>query len=175
MPSNILSVAGIKAGFSWNFEQTTAFGSNTANAGSFSYSSSLANGTGAGKATVFYASEFDLAASANLAIDLAAGVTDVFGDSISFTKIRYIYIEVVADAANVKVGSSITVGGHAAAVASFFGSATDTIKVRNGGCFQLSCTDATGYAVTGTTADTIKILNNDAVNALTVRIGIVGE
>lgn len=174
MPTNSLNVSGIKSGFTWDFQRTTAFGSSTSNSGSFNYSTSLLAGAGAGKAALFYANEFDLAASGSLDIDLAAGVNDVFGNSISFTKIRLLYIQVVTDAEAVKIGTSILVGGHAAAVVSFLGAATDKIRIRNGGCFQL-CANDIGYTVTATTADFIKIVNEDAVNALTVRIGVVGE
>lgn len=175
MPTNSLNVSGIKSGFTWDFQRTTAFGSSTSNAGNFNYSTSLTNGTGAGKCSIFYADEFDIAASGTANIDLAAGVTDVFGNSVSFTKIRLIYIQVVTDTDLVKVGTSVLVGGHASAVTSFFGDASDKIRIRNGGCFQLSAIDATGYAVTATTADMIKIANEDSSAAVTVRIGVVGE
>lgn len=172
--STSLVIGGIRAGFSWSFTKSTTFGSDTSNSGAFSYGSSLTSGTGAGTASVFYADEITIAAGATTNLDLAASLTDIFGASISFAKIRLLYIEVLATDAS--TGTSISVGGHAsAACASFFGDSSDKIKVKNGGCFQLSCKDAAGYAVTATTGDIIKIVNDDNSNPVVVRIGIAGE
>lgn len=172
-----LSVSGIKAGFSWDLQKTNNFGSNTSNSGSFSYASTLANGTGVDKANAFYATQETIAASGTLNLDLSNSSTfDPLSTAVAFTKIKLIYIEVVADPDAVAVGSGITVGGHAtAAMSTFFGSDTDKIKIKQGGCFQLSCNTAAGYAVTATTADIIKIVNDDSAASVIVRIGIVGE
>ena len=172
--STSLSIGGIRAGFSWTFSKSTSFGSDTSNSGAFSYSNSLTAGTGAGAASKFYADEITIAGGATSNLDLAASLTDIFGNSISFSKIRLLYVEVVASESS--TGESVSLGGHAtAACASFFGSNSDTIKVKNGGCFQLTCKDASAYAVTATTADIIKIVNNDNSNPVVVRIGIAGE
>ncbi len=39
---------------------------------------------------------------------------------------------------------------------------------------MLACTDATGYAVTTTTGDILKIVNIDGVNSATVNVVIIG-
>lgn len=172
-----LSVSGIKSGFSWDLQKTNTFGANTSNSGSFSYSSSLATGTGVDKANLFYATQATLAASGVLDLDLSNSSTlDPLSTAVAFTKVKLIYIEVVTDPDAVAVGSGITVGGHAsAAMSTFFGDSTDKIKIKQGGCFQLTCNTAAGYAVTATTADIIKIVNDDSSAGVIVRIGIVGE
>lgn len=169
-----LAISGIRAGFGWSAAQTTTVGADTTNSGSFNFSSSLANGTGEGKCSVFYVDEISIAAGATANLDLSGALTDVFGASIAFTKIRLMYIELISS--TLSTGSSIYVGGHAtAAFSSFFGDATDKIRIRLGGCMQLSCSDSTGYPVTLTTADMLKIQNNDGSNPVIVRVGFAGE
>lgn len=172
--STSLAISGIRAGFSWSAAKTTSFGSDTTNSGGFNFSSSLTSGTGEGKASVFYVDEVPIAAGATVNIDLAGVYTDVFGGTVAFTKLRLLYVELLST--EVSTGASISVGGHAsAACASFFGDVTDKIKVRLGGCLQLSCVDATAYVVTATTGDLIKITNEDSANPVIVRIGLAGE
>lgn len=169
-----LSISGIRAGFSWSAAKTTSFGSDTTNSGGFNFSSSLTSGTGEGKASIFYVDELSLAAGATINVDLAGVNIDVFGGTVAFTKVRLLYVEVLSTEAS--TGESISIGGHAsAAFASFFGDVSDKIKVRLGGCLQLSCVDATAYPVTATTGDLIKITNNDSANPVIVRFGLAGE
>lgn len=170
-----LAISGIRAGFSWSAAKTTNFGSDTTNSGGFNYGTSFSSGTGAGKSSVFYVDEISIAAGATVNLDLAGVQVDVFGATVAFTKIRLLYVELLSVDVT-STGESISVGGHAsAACASFFGDATDKIKVRLGGCFQLNCIDATAYVVTATTGDLIKITNNDGANPVIVRIGLAGE
>lgn len=172
--STSLAISGIRAGFGWSAAQSTTVGADTTNSGSFSFTSSLASGTGEGKASVFYVDEITIAAGATLNLDLSDSLTDVFGASIAFTKLRLIYIELLSTTGS--TGSSITVGGHAsAACSSFFGDVTDKIKIRLGGCLQLACRDTVAYAVTATTADILKIVNDDGSNPVIVRIGLAGQ
>lgn len=168
------SVTGIKAGFAWGAAKTTNVGADTSNSGSFVYSNSLTAGTGAEKVNMFYVDEIPIAAGATVNLDVSGALTDVFAASVTFTKIRLLYVELLST--ETSTGESISVGGHAsAACASFFGDVSDKIKVRLGGCLQLTCKDATAYAVTATTGDMLKITNNDAVNPVIVRIGLAGE
>lgn len=168
-----LSISGIKAGFSWGFTKTTNVGSDTSNSGSFSYSQNLNQGTGANNANKFFVDEITLAGGASTDLDLAGVLVDIFSTATTFTKIRLIYIEVVTSDAS--TGEAITVGGSTTAFSSFLGDVTDKVKVRNGGCFQLSCSDATAYAVTASTGDILKIINLDSTLPVIVRVGLAGE
>lgn len=171
-----LTVSGVRAGFSWDMQKTTDFGANTVNSGSFAYASSFVNGTGANSANQFYVTQFTLAGGATQSIDLSNTATlDPLAAAVAFTKIKLLYIEVVEDPDAVATGTGITVGGDTNAVSSIFGDASDKIKVQQGGCFQLSTPSSAGYAVTSSTADTIKIVNDDSTNAVIVRVGVVGE
>lgn len=175
MPTTV-TVSGIKAGFSWDMQKTTTFGANTVNSGSFSYASSFTSGTGAGAANHIYVTQATIAASGTLSIDLSnTGTLDPLDAAVSFANIKMIYIEVVEDPDAVATGSSISVGGDTNAVSTIFGDASDKIKIQQGGCFQLSTPTSSGYAVTASTGDIIKIVNNDSTAAVIVRVAVVGE
>lgn len=171
-----LTVNSIKASLNWNFTNALDY-ANTVNQGSFAYSDSLADGTAADQANRIYLYESTLAATTALNLDLAGTLTDVFGSVITMARIKVIYVELTGDTA----GGPILVGGHATlGVDNWLESATDhdtdqpSVRVRRPGVFLLSTTDATGYAVTATTEDMLRIYNEHATIAATIRVGIVG-
>jgi len=121
---------------------------------------SLLDGTGAGKASKGYSAPRSLAASATDALDLAGGLTDAFGASITFTKIKMIIIK----AADTNTGN-LTVGGGTTPANSWLGAATDKVVIKPGGIFILAAPDANGYTVTNTSADLLNIVNTVAASA----------
>lgn len=175
--STSLTVSPISVSVGWNFQNVLTW-ANAVNSSNFSWSKTLANGTGAGNAQYVYVTQPSIAASSSLNIDLAGSVTDVYGNTITFAKIKVIYVELTTTTA----ASTIDVGGASSAgfanwISSAGTFATDQpkVRVRNGGIFFLGCTDGTGYAVTATTADILKITNNDGAVAASLNILIVGE
>jgi hypothetical protein len=132
--------------------------------------SRLSNGSGANQAQSFFGDQRTLAASASENLDLSGGLTDVFGAAIAFTKIKAILVKASADNVN-----DVVVGGHgAAAAASFFGDATDKVKVKPGGTMLLIAPDANGYAVTAATGDLLTVANSGAGTGVTYDILIIG-
>jgi hypothetical protein len=130
----------------------------------------LTNGTGANQINQLFADTRTLAASATENIDLAGGLTDPFGTAITFTKIKALIIRAKSTNTN-----DVVVGGHAtAACASFFGDATDKVKVKPGGVVAFVAPDANGYAVTATTADLLTIANSAAGTGVTYDIFLLG-
>lgn len=131
---------------------------------------SLSDGLGADQARYLFTDTRTLVASANENIDLAGVLTDVFGNLLTFDKIKALIIK--ADAANV---NDVLVGGAATAQASaFFGDVTDVVKVKPGGMMALIAPDATGYDITATTADLLKIANSGAGTSVSYTIIIIG-
>ncbi len=175
--AKVLTAGPFRVSGSFLHTNSTTLGTTINYSDSVSWSGSFTDGSGASQANKLYAELLTIAASASNNLDLAAGVTDPFGTTFSFTLVKIIYVEVTTTTA----ATSIQVGGHAtAAVNTIFGSA-DThdndqpcIKVRNGGVFFLGCTDATGYAVTATTEDILLLKNLDGVAGATVKIVLVG-
>ena len=171
-----LSIPSILARVQWVFTNTGTSG-DTSTASSFSYTKSLTSGTSASQADRFYAISSTLAGGATSNVDLAGSLVDVFGNTITFARIKVIYVELTADTTS----TGLSVGGHATAALANWITSTDSlandapaVKIRNGGCFLLACTDATGYAVTATTADILKLTNLDGTNTATYKLALVG-
>ena len=128
------------------------------------------DGTGADQAKEVFTDTRTLTASAVENLDLAGVLTDAFGNVLTFTKVKALIIK--ADSTNV---NDVVVGGHAtAAFFSMFGAATHTLKVRPGGMFVVTAPDATGLAVTATTADMLTVTNGGAGTSVSYTIIIIG-
>jgi hypothetical protein len=129
----------------------------------------LANGTGNDQADVIWSDERTIAASANDDLDLAGSLVGAFGNTLTFAKIKAILV--IADDANT---NNVVIG--AAASAQFvgpFGAATHTIAVRPGGVFLIAIPD-TGWTVTATSADLLRIANSAGGTPVTYKLVIVG-
>jgi hypothetical protein len=131
---------------------------------------SLSNGTGASQATHVWADTRTLAASATENLDLAGGLTDAFGATLTFTAIKAIRIRPASANTN-----NVVVGGAASNAFPLFGDATDTIALKPGGLLMIVDPSAAGYAVTAGTGDILKIANSAAGTAVTYTIEIIGE
>ena len=130
----------------------------------------LTDGTGADQAKKIWTDTRTLTASSSENLDLAGVLTDAFGATLTFTKIKAIIIK--ADAANV---NDVVIGNHAtAACLMFFGAAAHTAAIKPGGMLAVVAPDANGYAVTATTADMLKVLNSGAGTSVTYTIIVIG-
>lgn len=128
------------------------------------------DGTGANQANRAFTDKRTLAASTTEDIDLAGVLIDALGNTLTFDKIKALIVK--ADAGNV---NDVLVGGAASAQASaFFGDVTDAVRVKPGGVIALIAPDASGYDITATTADLLKIANSGAGSGVTYTIIIVG-
>lgn len=120
-----------------------------------------------------------IAGGATENFDLSGVLTNIVGDATAaLSAIKHICIELISvaqDSTNGTACSSITIGNHATAawIAPFGAAGTYTIV--NGGYWAHEDPSAAGVAVTATTADIIKIVNNDGAVAAYVRITILGE
>lgn len=131
---------------------------------------SLATGTGAAQADKIFHDQRTLAASATEDLDLAGGLTDAFGATLTFARIKAIIV--IAASANT---NNVLVGGAASnQFINWVSDATDKIVVRPGGMFALVASDATSYAVTAATGDLLRIGNSAGGTGVTYDIIIVG-
>lgn len=131
----------------------------------------LESGTGAGKADIRFTDTRTLVASATEDLDLAGVLTDSFGATLTFARIKGLVI--AASAANT---NNVIVGGAAAnAWASLLGAA-GTLTLRPGASVALltGAADATGYAVTPGTADLLKIANSGAGTSVSYDLVVIG-
>lgn len=163
----------IAASFKWNFSNTVSLVGTTSNSTSFAYSDVLSNGTAADNADLLYIAAPTISASGTLNLDLAASLTDIFGNSITFARVKGIFIKF--DSTTAATTSTVTIGNHASAAAPmFFGAAAHTATIHATGVFMTCRSDATGWPITATTADILKIVNNDSSNAVILNIAIWG-
>lgn len=136
----------------------------------YGYNAVLTDGTGANQAKELFTDTRTLAASGSEDLDLAGGLTDALGNTLTFSKIKALIIK--ADAGNT---NDVLVGGHAtAAIASLFGDATDKVRVKPGGLMALVAPDANGYAITATTADLLTVANSAGTTGVTYSIIVIG-
>lgn len=130
---------------------------------------SLLNGTAAGQADLIFTDTRTLAASATEDLDLAAGLTDAYGVSITFARIKAVII--AAATANT---NNVNVTRPASNGVPLFLAASDGLAVRPGGAFALFCSDATGVAVTAGTGDLLTLTNSSGTTGVTYTVIIIG-
>jgi len=136
----------------------------------FSRYANLTSGSGANQASKVFDDTRTLAASTTEDLDLAGGLTDSFGATLTFTKIKGIFV--AAAAANT---NNVLVGGAASnAFINWVSDATDKVVVRPGGALALFAPDSTAYAVTAGTGDLLRIGNSGAGTSVSYDIVIVG-
>lgn len=131
---------------------------------------SLTDGAGLNAANRMWTDRRTLTASSSESLDLAGSLTDAFGTAITFARVKALVV--AASDGNV---NNVLVGGAASAqFVNWVSDATDVVVVRPGGLFVLVAPDATGYAVTATTADLLKVANSSSGTSVTYDIAIIG-
>lgn len=130
----------------------------------------LADGTAANQANQLFSDTRTLSANASEDLDLAGVLTNAFGATITFTKIKAVIITAAAgNNNNVIVGNAASNGWVGP-----FGAATHTVSIRPGGIFAIGCADNTAYAVTAGTGDLLKIANSAGGSSVSYDIVVIG-
>lgn len=168
-----LSVTALRQTISWTFEDAQDWG-NSSNNGTFQISKSLANGTGAGYANKIYVVQNDtgITGSGSTTLDLQ-GLTDMYDNAISFTKIRAIYIENASATSGVNMLVGAASANQWASATALISSTTATLLIPSGASMLAINTSANGWAVATDSKD-LK-LANAAATALPYKLVIVGE
>lgn len=142
-----------------------------ADAQAISQTITLTDGSGANQASQVWGDTRSLAASTSEELDLNGSLTNGLGATVSFTRI----VAIIIKSASTN-GDTITVGGASSnAWEPWAGATGDEIKIRPGGFLALAAPDATGLAVTASTADLLKILNDDSGAAASYDILLIGS
>jgi hypothetical protein len=138
----------------------------------YSKAGSLQTGTGANQADRIFSDQRTIAPSANDDLDLA-GTTlqDNLGENLALARIKVIAVSAAAANANVLVMG----GAAAAAITTILGGTSPTLNIRPGGLFLLTAPDATGFAITATTADILRFTNGGAGTSVTYDVVIIGS
>lgn len=129
----------------------------------------LADGTAANKADLLFTDTRTLALSSNEDLDLAGGLADPFGNTLTFVKVKYIRIKAAAgNGGNIVVKPAASNGFTGP-----FGAATHTLSIPAGGHVQLAA-PVSGWTVTASTGDLLNIANDDGAASASYDIEIVG-
>lgn len=134
------------------------------------WSATIANGTGAAQASQVYQDTGSLGASASASIDLAGSLTNIFGATITFTKIKLIAVR--ATSTNNAANTLAVIRGSSNGVP-LFGAASGGFAGLNPGAWFIYY-DPTGITVTAGTGDILTLTNNAGTNTITYDIVIVG-
>lgn len=129
----------------------------------------LSSGTGASQCDLEYRAQRTLAVSANEDLDLAGALADAFGSTLTFVKVRGIYIKAAAGNTNSVIIKPASSNGFTGP----FGAATHTITLPKGGIFIATAPDA-GWTVTAGTGDKINIANSAGSTTVTYDIHVIG-
>lgn len=137
-----------------------------------SKTSKWSDGTAVGQANLIFADTRTLAASATEDLDLAGVLTDPLGTTLTFARVKGLYVAAAAANTNTVVMSRPAANG----LASLFSAASDAIILRPGAWMALAVgdADATGYAVTAGTADLLTFTNGGAGTSVTYDVVIIG-
>lgn len=132
---------------------------------------SLLNGTLAGQADRVWKDTGTIAASGTTDIDLAGTLTDDFGATVTFARVKGLIISAAAANTN-----NVVVGAAATNAWTALLGATHTIQIRPGAsiCLLAGSADLTGYAVVAGTGDTLRLANSGAGTLVTYDIAVLG-
>jgi hypothetical protein len=132
---------------------------------------SLTDGAGINQVNRMWSDERTLAASATEDLDLVGTLIDPFGQAITFARVKALFV-----AANPANANNVVVGGAASnGFTTWASGTTPAVIVRPGGLFALMAPDATGYAVTASTGDLLKVTNSGAGTSVTYQIVVLGS
>jgi hypothetical protein len=127
----------------------------------------LPQGTSSGAADIVFSDTRTLTTNTNEDLDLAGGVSDVFGVTRTFVKVKAIRLK--AAAANTP---TLVVGNGTNPFVGPFGAGTHTLSLAPGGEILLTA-PAAGWTVTAATGDIIKVTNPAGASA-TYDVDIIG-
>lgn len=130
----------------------------------------LATGTAANQADKVFHDRRTLAASGTENLDLAGSLTDAFGATITFARIKAVIV--IAADTNTNNVNVIREGTNGVPLFLALG---DGVPVRPGGFFAWAAPDATAVAVTGGTGDLLTLTNSAAGTSVTYDIIIIGS
>lgn len=135
------------------------------------YNTSFANGTAANQANQMWTDTRTIAASANDDLDLAGVLTNAFGTTITFTSVKAIIVKAASANTN-----DLIIGGSATnPFETFLGGTNPSVLIVPGGSFAIVNPEATGYAVTASTADILRFTNASSGTSVDYNVIIIGE
>jgi hypothetical protein len=114
-----------------------------------------------------------LAASGTEDLDLAGSLTDIYGNTLTFARVRLIAFQVIGGSA----GTDLTIGpasSNGFGTGTMFADASDRVRVVGGGLSTLVLTHHAGAAVTAGTGDKLTVTNASGSASITYKVVILG-
>ena len=127
------------------------------------------DGTGINQANMAFTDTRTIGASSSEQLDFAGGLTDAFGQTITFTSVKAIIIKAAAGNTN-----NVVIEESAANGIGLFGAAGDNISIKPNGVFQWVDPTAAGLAVTAGTGDLLDVANSGAGTGVDYTIVVIG-
>jgi len=128
----------------------------------------LTNGTATGNASQMWSDTRTLTASATEDLDFAGGLTNAFGVTLTFVKIKFVYVKAATGNTNdVQVTRKSTTG------IPLFMADGDGIALTPGEWFCYG-SPTTGKTVTATTDDTLTMTNSSGGTSVSYNIVVIG-
>lgn len=124
------------------------------------YAWTVANGTSSGMADKVWGDTRTVTTGATDSLDLAGSLTDAFGETITFVKVKAILV--YAAAANT---TTLTITRPTAAGVVLFGAADGTVAALSAGGFFAWVDPAAGFTVGSTSSDALDIVNSSGASA----------
>lgn len=143
--------------------------STPADALDYVFRDTLTSGTGADQADMLWHDRRTVNASSNEDLDLAGSLTNAFGDTQTFARIKAVIIAAAAGNTN-----NVRVTRPASNGVPLFLAASDGLDVRPGGVFAWYAPDATAVAVTAGSGDLLNIANSSSGTSVTYDIIVIG-
>jgi len=132
---------------------------------------SLADGRGEDAGNLLYFTSGSIAASGSAAFDLAGTLTDAYGSTVNFDRVKGIFVKNTSTTNGSQINVVDTHGIYSVAS----GDGVKLIPGTNGAAFMYIFTpDATAWDVTATSKDTITLNNIDSSNIATYQIAVIG-
>lgn len=135
---------------------------------SYTRTYSWADGTGANQANRVFHDQRTVGSGANDDLDVAGGLVNAFGETITLTKLKAVYIENTHATLSLRLGAAGT-----NPISSLFAATNDILIIPAMGSVLLIAPDTTGYAVTAGSADVLRVANPGG-SAVTYKIVLVG-
>lgn len=141
----------------------------------FSYIDSLADGTAANQADIVWFDAATQVADATDDIDLAGGVTDVFGSTITMARAKCLFFKNTSTTASVlEVGPHADAAGWQAGLTSSGGATGNEARsVSPGAAFMIWAPGATAWAIGGGATDVLEVFESSSL-ASAYEIAVVG-
>lgn len=169
----ILTRASVSIDLRWLFENVLDQGNAKYDRQSL-FVDSLVDGDAVDSAQVVFYDEVALGASGTQNYDLYGGLTDAFGNTINFTKLKGLFIHNTSSTAGdiLKLDNSDTDGLDL--ITSTTADDNANILIGPGGVFFWWNPSLAGHAVTDATSDSFDIIEQGGSNTVTYRIAIIG-